>query len=213
MADAIVYGPAFSTYVRSVLLTLEEKGAPYRIEEVNIFEGAHTTPEYLARHPFAKVPAFEHDGFTLYETEAIMRYIDETFDGPGLQPADPPARARMCQAIGIVDGYAYPSMITAIVIQRLVVPMMGGDPDEAVVADAVPRAQTSVAALDGLIGDNAYLAGAEPSLADLHLVPVYDYLRQTPEGERMLGGAANLTRWWQAMSGRDSVTATQPSLG
>ena len=213
MADSIVYGPAFSTYVRSVLLTLEEKGAPYRIEEINIFEDGQSTPEHLARHPFAKVPAFEHDGFALYETEAIMRYIDETFDGPGLQPADPPARARMCQAIRIVDAYAYPSMITAIVIQRLVQPKLGEEPDEAVVADAVPRAQTCVAALDGLIGGNAYLAGAALILADLHLAPVYDYLRQTPEGEQMLGGAANLARWWQAMSGRDSVTATQPSLG
>ena len=213
MADSIIYGPAFSTFVRSVRLTLEEKGATYRIEEVNILEDAHTTPEHLARHPFAKVPAFEHDGFALYETEAIIRYIDEAFDGPGLQPAVPPARARMCQAIRIVDSYAYPSMITAIVIQRVVVPMTGGEPDEAVVADAVPRAQTSVAALDGLIGGNAYLAGAAPSLADLHLVPVYDYLRQTPEGESMLAGAANLARWWESMSGRASVTATVPSLG
>ncbi len=86
MADPVIYGPAFSTYVRSVRLTLEEKAAPYRLEEVNILEGAHQTPEHRARHPFTKVPAFEHDGFALYETAAIMRYVDETFAGPSCNP-------------------------------------------------------------------------------------------------------------------------------
>ncbi len=91
MADPVIYGPAFSTYVRSVLLTLEEKGAPYRLEEINILEDAHQTPEYRARHPFTKVPAFEHDGFALYEAVAIMRYVDETF---AARPCSPTSRAR-----------------------------------------------------------------------------------------------------------------------
>ncbi len=71
------------------------EGGAYRLEEINILEDAHKTPEYRARHPFAKVPAFEHDGFELYETAAIMRYVDETFEGPSLQPDEPRARARM----------------------------------------------------------------------------------------------------------------------
>ncbi len=103
MADPVIYGPAFSTYVRSVLLTLEEKGAPYRLEEINILEDAHQTPEYRARHPFAKVPAFEHDGFELYETAAIMRYVYETFAGSSLQPDEPRARARMTQVHSLMN--------------------------------------------------------------------------------------------------------------
>ncbi len=106
MADPVIYGPAYSTYVRSVLLTLEEKGAPYRMEDVNIMEGAHQTPEYKARQPFAKVPAFEHDGFELYETAAIMHYVDETFSGPSLQPGEPRERARMEQVLGLINAYA-----------------------------------------------------------------------------------------------------------
>ena len=84
MADPILYGPAFSTYARSVRLALEEKGVPYVLEEIDIFSGANATPEYLARQPFGKVPALEHDGFRLYETGAILRYVDEAFDGPSL---------------------------------------------------------------------------------------------------------------------------------
>ena len=113
MADPVIYGPAFSTYVRSVRLALEEKGAPYRLEEINILEGAHQTPEHRARHPFAKVPAFEHDGFELYETAAMMRYVDETFAGPSLQPDDPPARAPMTQVHSLMNAYAYPRRASA----------------------------------------------------------------------------------------------------
>jgi glutathione S-transferase len=213
MADPVIYGPAFSTYVRSVLLALEEKGVPYHLEQINILEGAHQTPEHRARHPFAKVPAFEHDGFELYETLAILRYVDETFDGPSLQPDDPRARARMTQVLAIVDAYAYPVCIGACVIQRLVVPLMGGTPDEDVVAAAVPQATTSVEALEALIDGNAFFAGDKLSLADLHVAPIYDYFSQTPEGERALAGTPNLRRWWDAVSQRESVQKTRPALG
>ncbi len=213
MADPVIYGPAFSTYVRSVRLTLEEKAVPYRLEEVNILEGAHQTPEHRARHPFAKVPAFEHDGFELYETVAMMLYVDETFAGPSLQPDEPRARARMAQVLGIMNAYAYPACIGSCVVQRLVVPLMGGTPDEAVIAEAVPQATTSVEALEALIGEKNFFAGTTLSLADLHVAPIYDYFSQTPEGETALQGTPNLRRWWAGMSERASVQKTKPALG
>ena len=213
MADPVLYVPAFSTYVRSVRLALEEKGAPYRLEEVNILEGAHQTPEHRARHPFAKVPAFEHDGFELYETVAMMLYVDETFAGPSLQPDEPRARARMAQVLGIMNAYAYPACIGSCVVQRLVVPLMGGTPDEAVIAEAVPQATTSVEALEALIGEKNFFAGTTLSLADLHVAPIYDYFSQTPEGETALQGTPNLRRWWAGMSERASVQKTKPALG
>ena len=213
MADPVVYGPAFSTYVRTVRLTLEEKGVDYRLEEVDILKGESQTPEFLARQPFGKVPAFEHDGFALYETVAIARYVDEAFDGPALQPTDAKDRARMTQIIAIIDNYGYPAMIGACVIQRVVVPMMGGEPDEAAIAEAVPQAETAAAALDDLLGDNAFLAGDAISLADLHLIPVFDYFRATPEGGNALEGKKSLQRWWNDISTRPSVAATQPQLG
>jgi hypothetical protein len=56
MGNPVVYGPRFSTYVRSVLLALEEKGVPYDVQEVNILEGAHQSPAHVARHPFSGRP-------------------------------------------------------------------------------------------------------------------------------------------------------------
>jgi glutathione S-transferase len=213
MGNPQIYGPRFSTYVRSVLLALEEKGAAYDVHEVDILKGEHQSPEHVARHPFAKVPAFSHDGLDLYETSAILQYVDAVFGGAGLQPADPKARARMHQVIAIVDAYAYPAFITNILIPRIVVPMMGGETDEAAVEAAVPDAQKSVQVLEKFIGSNTYIVGDEISLADLHLVPVYEYLSQTPEGEKMLADAPGLRRWWDSMKNRPSVVKTRPQLG
>ncbi len=95
MSDPIIYGPAYGTYARSVRLALEEKGVAYKLEPVDIITGAANAADHLNRQPFAKVPAFEHDGFALYETAAIERYVDESFPGPKLQPQDPKQRARM----------------------------------------------------------------------------------------------------------------------
>ena len=67
------------------------------------------------------------DGFALYETQAIMRYVDERFPGTPLQPEDVHEWSRMNQIIGIVDAYAWPSIAGAILFNR----MLGGDPTHA----------------------------------------------------------------------------------
>ena len=50
---------------------------------------------HLRRHPFGRVPAIQHGNFTLYETQAILRYLDDVFPEPALQPADAQPRARI----------------------------------------------------------------------------------------------------------------------
>ena len=104
MAHPIVYGLAGSSYVWSARLALAEKGVTHELVDVPF--GAHREEPHLSRHPFAEVPALEHDGFALYETQAIMRYVDERFAGTPLQPEDVHEWSRMNQIIGIVDAYA-----------------------------------------------------------------------------------------------------------
>ena len=159
MANPILYGPGYSTYTRSARLALEEKGVPYSIVEVTTltqFVTEGMPKEQLSRHPFNKVPAFEHNGNMIYETSAIERYVDEAFDGPSLQPSDALALARMTQIIGVADWYAYDSLDLQIVIPRLVVPMMGGKSDEAATDAAIPGARKSANALEKLIGNGSF---------------------------------------------------------
>jgi glutathione S-transferase len=213
VADPTIYGTQISTFVRSVRIALEEKRQPYKIVDVNIMKGENKTPAHLARQPFGKVPAFEHDGTKVYETAAINRYVDEAFGGTKLTPGSLADRTRMNQAMAIMDSYGYPSMLTAVVMQRLVAPMVGGTADEGTIKAGLPTARTTLSELQRIKGNDPYLAGKEFSLADAHALPVVHYFVMTPEGKAMLAEFPSLSAWWANVSTRPSVAKTVPQLG
>ena len=207
MSPVIIHGVPGSPYVRKVLLACEEKGAPYRLAAMAI--GASKGPDHLARQPFGRIPWIEHDGFWLYETDAIIRYIDEAFDGPSLQPRDAKARARMNQVMGIVDNYVMPSMSAGIGWPRIMCPRLGLPVDEAAVAAAIAPSKVCIAALDEILGDQAFITGPAISLADLMVLPHIDYLTASPEGTLILAGSPRITAWLARMRGRPSAQATE----
>jgi glutathione S-transferase len=213
MTVSVVYGPSYSTYVRTVRLVLEEKAAAYRLVELDTLKAEHKTAEHLARHPFGKVPAFEHDGFTLYETSAIARYLDAAFAEPPLTPADARGAARMQQAIAVVDAYAYPALIGTVAIQRLVAPLLGAAPDEAAIMAALPMVELSLQAFETMLDGSTSLAAEGLCLADLHLAPIMAYFVKTPEGQRLLPSYPGLQRRWEAIAARPSMERTRSGLG
>jgi len=208
MARPIVYGPAGSTYVWSTRLALAEKGVAHELVEVPF--GEHRQEPHLTRHPFAKVPAFEHDGFALYETQAILRYIDEGFPVAPLQPTDLHQFARMSQIMGIVDAYVWPAIAGGILFNRILAPRLGLPVDEAAVAAALPRARLCLAEIARLQGDQPYLVGERVSLADLMVIPLLYYFGRLPEGEAALAEHPNLPAWVARMEGRQSFQVTKP---
>jgi glutathione S-transferase len=211
MAETTLYGLHASPYVRAARLGLEEKGVAYDLVEFPVSEMKQQP--HLSRQPFGRIPAFEHKGFPLYETQAILRYVDAAFPGPALQPTDARQAARMNQIMGIVDAYMFMDVSFGISYQRLMAPKHGKAPDEARVRDSVPKARVVIEALDQLKGDNAFMAGEAVSLADLMVAPHYYYLSLTPEGRDILGPHERLRRWWQTMATRESIKRTEPKLG
>jgi glutathione S-transferase len=208
MARPIVYGPANSTYVWSVRLALAEKGVTHELIDVPF--GAHREEPHLSRHPFAKVPAFEHDGFALYETQAILRYVDEGFPVSPLQPTDLHQFARMNQIMGIVDAYAWRAIGAGIVFNRIVAPRLGLPIDEEAVANAVPRARLCLSDFARMMGDQPYMAGERISLADLMVVPLLYYFARVPEGEAPLAEHPSLREWMRRIEDRQSFQVTKP---
>jgi glutathione S-transferase len=211
MPEVTVFGAAYSVYVRIVRLALEEKGVPYRLEEVDIFAEGGPPADYLQRHPFGRIPAFEHDGFRLFESGAIGRYVDEAFDGPPLMPDGARARARVNQITGLLDSYAYRAMVWDVYVERVDVPNEGGVSDEEKIAAGLKTAGICLTALEGIMGQGDYLAGPAVTLADLHAAPMFECLLGAPEGAALLERHPALVRWWDRMAARPSLTATAPA--
>ena len=202
-----VYGVVGSPFVRSVLLGLEEKRASYAL--MPMAPGELKAERHLRRHPFGRVPAFEHDGFELYETQAILRYLDRILPEPALTPGDPRAAARMDQLIGISDWYMFGDVTRTIGFERTIRPSFLGQPtDELACAAAEPKAKVCVDEIARLLGNGPYMTGAAVSLADLMLAPQFEYLSITPEGGRLLAPHAELRSWLERMQARDSMQAT-----
>ena len=206
MSEITVHGVVGSPYLRSVLLGLEEKSAPYSL--VRMAPADSKQPAYLARNPFGRVPTFSHGDFDLYETQAILRYVDAALPGIGLRPAEPRAAARMDQMVGIVDWYFFRDISATIAFNRIVAPAFGMPTDEAAVIAAIPKAEICVREVDRLLGDKPFLACETLSIADLMLVPHMEFLSMTPEGKTLMAPYPRLAGWLSRMQERPSMHNT-----
>lgn len=207
----VLHGYRYSVYVRIARLVLAEKGPSYEQVEVNPF-AAEIPAEYLALHPFGRVPTLVHDGFVLYETGAITRYVDRVFPGPALQPADPKRLARMDQIVGVVDSYAYWPLVRQVFVHDVMRPHMGteGDPQE--LRKGLDASARALDALETLAAAEAWLTGPDLSLADLHLGAMVAYLAKSARGAALLAERPRLSAWWQRLNEQPSVAATDPGL-
>jgi len=208
MSEFIVHSVPGSPFGRSVLATLEEKRVPYRLAPVA--PGTTKTPEYLTSlHPFGRVPVMEHDGFRLYETQAILRYLDRVMPQPSLTPTDIKRAARMDQVMNINDWYLFHGVGNVIIFHRVIGPrLMGMAPDEEAIKAAMPKAQTVFNELARLLGDQPYFTGDTLSLADLLVAPAVEFFTVTPEWTALGALHANLASWMTRMQERPSMKAT-----
>ncbi len=207
--SVLLFGLERSVYTRIARLALEEKGVFYSLEEVEIFGPAGIPKEHLKRHPFGRIPVLQRGDLSICETSAITRYVDEAYPGSALQPSEPLSRSRMNQVIGILDSYAYRPMVWGVFVQRVLVPMSGGVPNEAEIASSLQAVEVCLGALEGLLGPTPFLAGERISLADLHAFPMLRYFCLAPEGHALLKSHHPLFRWYEVMLTRPSVSRTR----
>jgi len=197
-----IYGHPMSTCTRKVLTTLAEKGHQAEFVMVDIMKGEAKQPAHLAHQPFAKVPAFEDHNFKLYESRAIIRYLDETLPGAALTPKDPKGRALMEQWISIETSNFTPNAM-AIIMQLIFAPMGGAQPDMAKVEAGRIKLAACAQVMEKQLARGPHILGEAFTLADICFMPYVEYLVQTSEKDVLLG-QPNIAAWWKRVSERPS---------
>jgi glutathione S-transferase len=200
-----VYGHPLSTCTRKVFVTLAEKGLSAELFEVDLFTGQHKMPAHLGRQPFGVIPVLEDDGFVLYESRAIIRYLDNRASSRPLTPRSPKAMARMDQWLSVDQAYVAPH-VRALAVERIVKKHAGAAPDGAAVSTAEDALRNAFAILDRALEEGPFLAGESFSLADASLMP-YVAALEAVGSPHLTEGLRRLGAWWSVVSERASWKA------
>jgi glutathione S-transferase len=191
--EITLYGTLESVYVRIVRLVLLAKGAKFSMIEADPFEEGNLPVHYDQLHPFRKIPAIEIDGFRLYETDAIVHYIDALFDRPKLIPSSARDAARMRQLMRVIDGYAYRPLVWG-----LYVPVYWRD-GLAPTQDAIDQSRRVLGVVEGFLENSPAGGFTTPTLATFYLLSNLAAADTVGPGTALIDERARLREWWNSM--------------
>ena len=198
MPDIKIYGVPQSSFTRTVRLACHEKGIDYEL--VPTFPG-----QMGDLNPFQKIPAITHGDMTLFESTAILRYLDRTFPGPKLWPQEAREAALCDQWVSAVNDSLFNSAL------RFLANHFGFLPVPQEMADKyLAKARDVVPVFDRQLGQARYLVGDSATAADLFLAPMVFSFLAVPGLKEICETAPNLTRWTRDMAVRPSMKATEP---
>lgn len=212
MSELRLTGFRHSVYTCSVRIALSEKGVAYAYEECDPFQ-PQGQEGLRALHPFGRVPVLQHEGFRLYETAAILGYVNEAFAGPELMPQGAKARARARQVIAIADSYVYQPLVRDAFSHAVYRPMLGEKGDAEVIARGLEAAPAMLDALEEIAAEGLVLQPKSDATTDGHLFAMLDYFVMVDEGQAMIAARPNLSTWFTAFAARPSAIETKPDLG
>ncbi len=186
-----------STCTRKVLTTLAETNTPHEFMLVDFTKGEHKQAAYLARQPFGQLPALEDDGFKMYESRAMCRYINEKAGG-SLVPSDAQGRALMEQWMSVETSNFTPHAMTFIYHHILQTPQ-----EPAKLESAGKGLEKALAIMDANLAKHAFFAGTQFTIADICFMPYVEYVMGTPVKET-LAKFPHVHAWWTKVSARPS---------
>ena len=188
-----IYGHPMSTCTRKVLMTLAETNTPYEFVMVDLMKGDHKQAPHLARQPFGQVPSLDDDGFELYESRPMCRYINEKANG-SLIPRDLKDRARMEQWISI-ESANFTSPVMKFVFHHI---FKREQPPEAL-KTAGEQVTNALTIMEKQLTQHPFIAGETFTLADISFMPYIEYAMGTPAKEHF-GKHPHVVAWWSKIS-------------
>jgi glutathione S-transferase len=192
-----IWGRNTSSNVQKVMWAVGEIGLPHERIDIGGPFGGNREPAYLAKNPNGLVPTLEEDdGFVLWESNAIVRYLAAKHRAGVLEPADPHARAR---ANAWMD---WQLSVAAPAISDAFMGLIRTPPEKrnhAAIEESKKKTTAAMTILDGELGRTAYVAGDAFSYGDIPIaVMAYRYRALVPERPPL----PHFERWYAAIAAR-----------
>ncbi|KAJ3566693.1 hypothetical protein NP233_g6841 [Leucocoprinus birnbaumii] len=204
-----------SPNVTRLAVLLHEKNIPYQFVMVDTVGGEHKTPAYLTKQPFGQIPYMDDEGFILYESWAIARYICEKYraQGPDLLPTELHKYALFEQAVSVEQTNFQPHA-QAIVHEGFVKELVYKQkPNTIRLEEAKKKMETSLDVYETILSKQKYLAGDELTLVDLiHLGWGAHLARGGFNGLKDPEKWPNVVRWFSELESRPSWQAVKDGV-
>ncbi|EJD54317.1 glutathione S-transferase [Auricularia subglabra TFB-10046 SS5] len=205
----LIYGFSQSTCTRRVAVVCKELNIPYEIKQLGMDD--IKAKEFLeTKQPFGQIPVLEDDGFILYESRAIARYLTLKYGkGSSLLPptSNLQATARFEVAASNEQSNFDPSA-SAIVFEKIFKAYRGLTTDEKRVEELTAQLNGKLDGYERILSKSKYLAGDHVTLADLFHLP-YAYMLENACKSDILQQRPNVARWWKDISSRPSWQAVK----
>lgn len=200
-----IFGPQFSTFVRSVMLCCEEKEIEYSIG----LSLDNTTIErkgeaHFEIHPFGKFPALIDGKNRIFETASICRYLDEKYSGIALQSSNIDENTIVDQWSAAISTYIDKILVRDYLLEFAFPKGENGTIRMEVIAEVEPQVLQALNKLELLIENNDFICGKQYSIADALLTPMLDYLSFLPVKDRIFQSVPKLNNYIQRMQQRPS---------
>ncbi|KAF7319153.1 hypothetical protein HMN09_00251700 [Mycena chlorophos] len=164
-----LYGAPLSTCTRRVATILHELQIPFELIYIDVRNGKNKTEVYKKIQPFGMIPYIEDDGFILFESRAIGRYLAAMYPRHDLIPKDPKKNALFEQAAAIEQASFDPSAAKA--GWHLYARRLGWGGDQIGIDENLHLLEQRLEGYELMLGKTRYLGGDELTLADLFHLP------------------------------------------
>lgn len=190
-----LYGSPLSTCTRKVLMTLAETSTSYEMMTIDFATGAHKKEPHISRQPFGRIPAIDDDGFEMFESRAIARYIAEKTKSP-LIPADIHARAKMEQWISI-ETSEFATHAMKFVYEHT----FKRKQEQSVLDAAATSLKTTLGVMSGQLAKTPFISGDAFTIADIGFMPYLEYVMASPAKELVMP-YERVGAWWEKIRAR-----------
>ncbi|KAK9492138.1 glutathione S-transferase [Lipomyces doorenjongii] len=201
-----LYGSRGSTNTDRVRLTLAEGGfTDYELVLLNLQKREQKSEENMKRHPWGKIPVITFpDGFTLYESRAICKYLARKYSFPLLPPDSDVEAAALFDQAQSAEMLYFAEPAGRIAFEKFAKKFMGLPPDDAVVSDALRSVEMFFDIAERLLQHKDYMAGNDFTLTDIYYIPLIQRLFACGYGDVILSRKA-VSAWWDRCINRPAI--------